>query len=133
MLYLLRQGVHMKKITILFLIAAVLGTYLLFSPSKENPIAKTILTAEISTEAGRANFAKKLQPHLDALSAKWQVVEGLQKEVNNRIAAYEKESSDAQKVGIEEVIAKWKKRPMKPLLLFKSSKPGKMLWSIQIK
>ncbi len=99
----------MKKLTILFLIAAVLGTYLILSPSKENPIAKTILSAELSTGEGRANFAKKLQPHLDALSAKWQAVESLQKEVNTRIAAYEKEPTEAQKTRIEEGIAAWKK------------------------
>lgn len=99
----------MKKLTILFLIAAVLGTYLLFSPSKEKLIAKTVLSAELSTGEGRANFAKKLQPHLDALSAKWQVVEGLQKEVNASIAAYEKDPTDAQKARIEEGIATWKK------------------------
>ncbi|MBS0615501.1 MAG: hypothetical protein JSR58_02995 [Verrucomicrobia bacterium] len=99
----------MKKIGILFLIAAMLGTYLLVGPFNTNPVAKTVLSAELTTEPGRAAFAKKLQPHLDAFAARWQKVEALQKEVNERILAYQKEPSDALKSQIEERIAVWKK------------------------
>lgn len=99
----------MKKLTILFLIAIVLGFYLLFSPFKENATAKTVLSAELTTEAGRGRFAQKLQPHLDALATQWHVVEGLQKELNELIATYQKEPSDALKGQIEEKIGVWKK------------------------